>query len=471
MKFFAITIYTIIISLYYFHANSQEIAKKAPTTTSEIQLSFAPILKKAIPAVVNIYATKKRQRNNQRRNSLFDDPFFQQFFGRRFFRKPEKEQNSLGSGVILSKSGLMITNDHVVKDADEIFVILSDKRQFSAKIILEDHKSDLAMLQIESDDDSLPFLALGNSDYLEVGDIVLAIGNPFGVGQTVTSGIISALARTSKGISDHQSFIQTDAAINPGNSGGALINAQSELIGVNTAIFSRSGGSNGIGFAVPSVMVKRLLKAARSGEKDIKRPWIGFHTQNITQEHREALGLSIPHGVIINHVYDNSPATKAHLQDGDIITHVDDQPIDDIANLRFRIGTKVIGEKVALRVYKNHESKRVTITLMSPVHYPKRNDYFVKERVPLQGISVINLSPFMIDELDIDFAYDGVMIYKIRTRSLAAQVGFETGDMIRKINDTPIRLVEDIKKFIQQHHSFYSVTIERHGKIFRVALR
>jgi serine protease Do len=264
-----------------------EESKQVPRDAAEIQLSFAPVVKKAAPAVVNIYA---RQVQKAVGSSLFNDPFFRQFFGDQFGQPRERVRNALGSGVIVRADGLIVTNHHVVADANEIRVVLADRREFPAKLVISDEKTDLAILRIDSGGASLPVLAFRDSDELEVGDLVLAIGDPFGVGQTVTSGIISALARTQIGISDLGFFIQTDAAINPGNSGGALIGMDGRLVGINTAIFSQSGGSIGIGFAIPSNMVRVIVAAAESGGR-IVRPWIGVTGQPVTPDLARGLGL------------------------------------------------------------------------------------------------------------------------------------------------------------------------------------
>ncbi|MGH7088404.1 MAG: trypsin-like peptidase domain-containing protein, partial [Stellaceae bacterium] len=291
---------------------------RAPPTREAIRLSFAPIVKVAAPAVVNVYS-----RRVVRQQPLFDDPVFRQFFGDNspFGRARERVQSSLGSGVIVDPSGLIVTNDHVVKEAQQIRVVLSDRREFEAKVLLADARADLAVLKIDPHGAALPALALGDSDRLEVGDLVLAIGDPFGVGQTVTSGIVSALAR-SAGVSDFRSFIQTDAAINPGNSGGALVDLDGRLVGINTAIFSQSGGSIGIGFAIPAAMLRPMLQAALHGGR-IVRPWLGASGQPVTAEIAPTLGLAHPEGVLVKDVAADSPAAKAGLHIGDVILDVE----------------------------------------------------------------------------------------------------------------------------------------------------
>jgi S1-C subfamily serine protease len=266
-----------------FAATGSRAETAVPQSRPEVQLSFAPIVKRTAPAVVNVYA-KRIER--QQESGLLADPFFRRFFGEdgNFGRPRERVANSLGSGVIVDATGYIVTNNHVIANGSDIRVVLSDRREFEAKLLLADERTDLAVLKIDAGDEELPILPLSDSDNLEVGDLVLAIGNPFGVGQTVTSGIVSALARTQVGITDYQFFIQTDAAINPGNSGGALVDMNGELVGINTAIFSRSGGSIGIGFSIPSNMVNTVVATAKSGSNKIKRPWLGVELQDVTPD-------------------------------------------------------------------------------------------------------------------------------------------------------------------------------------------
>ncbi|WP_342241987.1 trypsin-like peptidase domain-containing protein, partial [Inquilinus sp. OTU3971] len=272
-----------------------------PTSRAEIDLSFAPLVRSAAPAVVNIYA---RHMVVERANPLFDDPFFQRFFGDDMpgGRPRQRVENSLGSGVVVGSGGLVVTNHHVIKDADQITVVLSDRTEYEAELVLSDERTDLAFLKLKDlAGRSLPALPLGDSDALEVGDLVLAIGNPFGVGQTVTMGIVSAIARTAVGISDYDFFIQTDAAVNPGNSGGALIDMKGRLVGINTAIYSRTGGSLGIGFAIPANMLRSMMRAAETGQK-VVRPWLGADGQAVDRSLAEAYGLDRPAGVLVNGV-------------------------------------------------------------------------------------------------------------------------------------------------------------------------
>ena len=311
--------------------------RRVPTSPADLKLSYAPIVQRVQPAVVNVYAAKVMQRN-----PLLDDPIFRRFFGVPG-QQGDQMQRSLGSGVMVDPAGLVVTNVHVIEGADQVKVSLSDKREFEAEIVLKDSRSDLAVLRLKDSHEKFPTLDLANSDELMVGDVVLAIGNPFGVGQTVTHGIISALARTQVGITDYQFFIQTDAAINPGNSGGALVDMTGRLAGINTAIYSRSGGSQGIGFAIPANMVRVVVASAKSGGKAVKRPWLGARLQAVTPEIAESLGLRLPNGALVASVVPNSPAARAGLKSSDLIIAVDGQAIEDPNAFDYRFATHPIG--------------------------------------------------------------------------------------------------------------------------------
>src|SRR2546429_1473201 len=306
--------------------------RRVPSSAAELRLSYAPIVQRVQPAVVNVYAAK----NVQNRNPLLDDPIFRRFFGVPG-QQPEQMQRSLGSGVMVDASGLVVTNNHVIEGADQVKISLADKREFEAEIVLKDSRTDLAVLRLKDTKEKFTTLDFANSDELLVGDVVLAIGNPFGVGQTVTHGIISALARTQVGITDYQFFIQTDAAINPGNSGGALVDMTGRLAGVNTAIFSRSGGSQGIGFAIPANMVRVVVASAKSGGKAVKRPWLGAKLQAVTPGIAETLGLKMPNGALIANVAPNSPAARAGLKTADLIGAVESPTIDDPKAFEYRL--------------------------------------------------------------------------------------------------------------------------------------
>src|SRR5215475_14728032 len=297
-----------------------------PSSPGELKLSYAPVVKRAAPAVVNVYAAKVVAN----RNPLLDDPFFRRFFGGNGQGVPrEQVQRSLGSGVIVDAGGFVVTNNHVVEGADQVKISLSDKREFECTIVLKDSRSDLAVLKVKDGRERFPVIDFGDSDALQVGDVVLAIGNPFGVGQTVTHGIVSAVARTQVGITDYQFFIQTDAAINPGNSGGALVDLGGKLIGINTAIFTRSGGSQGIGFAIPANMVRVVVASAKAGGSTVRRPYLGARLQTVTAEIASSLDLKRPAGALVSAVTPSSPAARAGLKPGDLITTIDGLTVDD----------------------------------------------------------------------------------------------------------------------------------------------
>ena len=327
-------------------------SKRVPFGRAEMELSFAPLVKNTAPAVVNVYASQKVAA----RSPFAGDPFFEQFFGDQ--RMPPRVQQSLGSGVLVDPSGIVVTNFHVIRDADTVKVATSDGREFTSKTLLKDESLDLAVLKIEAPQ-PFPVIGIGNSDALEVGDLVLAIGDPFGVGQTTTSGIVSALARSNLGISDFGFFIQTDAAINPGNSGGALINMRGELVGINTAIYSRSGGSIGIGFAIPSNMVRAVVASAKSGNDYFERPYIGATFDAVTAQIAEALGLDKPSGALISDVIAGGPAAKAGLKPGDVVLGMNGAPIEHVEALGYRLATQPIGATASFDVLSQGERKTV----------------------------------------------------------------------------------------------------------------
>src|SRR5271156_6175255 len=305
--------------------------RQVPASSAQLQLSYAPVVQRVAPAVVNVYASHVVE--NQ--NPFMADPFFRQFFGGGGMPR-EMVQRSLGSGVLVDASGLIVTNYHVIEGASDVKIALADKREFAADIVLKDQRSDLAVLRIKGSSERFPTLEFANSDELQVGDVVLAIGDPFGVGQTVTHGIVSAVARTQVGISDYQFFIQTDAAINPGNSGGALVDMNGRLVGINSAIYSRSGGSQGIGFAIPANMVRVVVGSAKGGSATVRRPWLGATLQSLTKDIAETMGLQLPSGALVANVVPGSPAARAGLKTGDLIVSIDGIDVDDPNGFDYR---------------------------------------------------------------------------------------------------------------------------------------
>jgi serine protease Do len=445
-------------------APSPALAEDAvPQSQGQIDLTFAPLVKAAAPAVVNIYTRtviKERQAS-----PFFDDPFFRQFFGDQFKSGQPKErvQGSLGSGVIVRTDGLIVTNNHVIEGADQIRVVLNDKREFEAKVIAAEERLDLALLKVETKGEALPVLTLRDSDELDVGDLVLAIGNPFGVGQTVTSGIVSGVARTNTGIGDFGYFIQTDAAINPGNSGGALISTDGKLIGIPTAIFSKTGGSVGIGFAIPSNMVAAVIKAEGNGGK-LVRPWIGAAGEAVTNDIAQSLGLARPVGVVVQQLYADGPAENAGIKPGDIIVGVNGREVEDPEGLRFRLATLPVGENATLNLIRKGAAIDLPVALIAPPDQPAAGETLLSGRQPLSGALIVNLSPATADELNIG-AWEGVAIAKIKRGSIADRVGFEAGDLIAKINDHEITSAADLATLMDETPAPWSITVNRGGKV------
>lgn len=439
--------------------------KTVPGSMQDIHLSFAPLVKKTAPAVVNIY-TRKIVRARARM-PLFDDPFFRQFFGNQFGLnrnggQVQRQQNALGSGVIVAKDGVIVTNNHVIEGADEIRVVLHDRREFDAVLVATDEKTDLAILQIQADGKPFPYVGFADSDELEVGDLVLAIGNPFGVGQTVTSGIVSALSRSGVGLSDLGSFIQTDAAINPGNSGGALIGLDGKLVGVNTAIFSKSGGSHGIGFAVPSNMVRAVVRGVSEVGK-LVRPWLGAAGQTVNQDIANSLGLDRPVGVLINAVHEHGAGKTAGLRVGDIILAVNGHEALDGNALAHRIATLPVGEEAVLRIRRGTKTKALKLTLRPAPEIPRRDIVDLAGEQPLQGAKIANVSPAFADELGIDVFQKGVIILAIERGTPARRLGFRQGDFVRAVNGKSVPTVKKLREVLDIPVERWRITVERDG--------
>ena len=440
--------------------------RQVPQSSSDIRLSYAPLVKKVAPAVVNIYTRKLVK---QRTRSLFNDPFFQRFFGRDFGRgvePPTREriQNSLGSGVIIDSNGTVVTNNHVINDADEIRVVLADRRQYNAEVIGRDERTDLAVLRLQDVKGPMAFLEFSDSDKAEVGDLVLAIGDPFGVGQTVTSGIISGVARTQVGKSDLQGFIQTDAAINPGNSGGALVDMVGKLVGINTVIFSKSGGSHGVGFAIPSNMVRAVITAIVKTGRPV-RPWVGAEGQTVTAEIADSIGMAVPTGVLINRIYKDSPASKAGLRVGDLVLTVNNHVVDGVQALRFRLATLPLDGKVPLEVLRNNRKMTFDVALVAPPEVPLRNVTEIDGKNPFSGAVVANMSPALADELSMDGFEPGVVVLKLRRGSVAHRLGFETGDLVLKVNGSDIAKISGLKAAIGADPASWRIALKRDGQM------
>lgn len=457
-----------IVAFNYITLSSAPVSaatKEVPNSKEQINLSFAPLVKKASPAVVNIY-TKKRVKVQAGISPFFNDPYFSQLFG----NMPggmvtERIENSLGSGVIVKSDGLIVTNNHVIAGGEAIQVVLHDKREYAAKLILTDQKTDLAVLKIDTSGDKLDYLEMMDSDSLEVGDMVLAIGNPFGVGQTVTSGIVSALARATVGISSYEFFIQTDAAINPGNSGGALVNMEGKLAGINTAIVSKSGGSQGIGFAIPANMVATVINS--NGGK-VVRPWLGISAQIMTAEIATSLGLKAPKGALISEVRPNSAAADAGLMVGDVVLMVDNHEIEDENSLNFRIATYSIGSEANFKILRKGEEKIIKVKMKAAPETTKRDFHKLTGHNLLSGATIANLSPALSDELGIKNLDKGVIVVEVKEGN-AALLGVKAGDLLLKANEKEITSAKQAESvFSDKKITKWNITVQRGAQIINI---
>ncbi|RCK30167.1 serine protease [Thalassospira profundimaris] len=441
--------------------------RRLPTSQAEMKMSFSPLVKQTAPTVVNIYT--KKVVSERQRTPFFNDPFFKQFFGEQFggaFGAPrQRVERSLGSGVIVSGDGTIVTNHHVIDGASEIRVVLHDNREFDADLVGSDERTDLAVLKLRGVETALPAITFGDSDAVEVGDLVLAIGNPFGVGQTVTSGIVSALARAGVTGQDYQSFIQTDAAINPGNSGGALIDIDGKLIGVNSAIFTKSGGSNGIGFAVPVNMVKVVMRGLISG--DLRRPWVGASGQAVTADLASSLELDRPHGVLISAVRDGSPALRSGLQAGDVVVAVNGLPVDNPNELKFRIATLELDSAANLTVLRRGKEIKLSMPLEVAPERPAREESVIDGNNPFSGTKVSNMNPALADELGVDTLSEGVIILGVARDSLARRTRLQAGDYIVEINGEKIDSVARLKEVVKagERSRDWKIAVKRDGKV------
>ncbi len=436
--------------------------KQVPETKAEVQLSFAPVVKQVTPAVVNVYATKTEQGFE---SPFASDPFFSRFFGSDMFRSRPRTSQSLGSGVIIDAKGVIVTNSHVVSGADDIRIALSGGREYPVKLLLDDPKSDLAVLQIDNANGrSFPALSFADADALEVGDLVLAVGNPFGVGQTVTSGIVSALARTGVETTNFDYFIQTDAAINPGNSGGALVNLRGELVGINTAIFTRTGGSVGIGFAIPSSMVRAVARAGEAGGELI-RPWFGARLQEVTTDIADSLSIDPPHGALITEIAPDSPAARAGLKPGDAIIEIDGIGVDAPQGFEFRFATKDLGTASTLRFVRAGKTYETSVNVAAPPASGQTAEITGNTR--FAGTTVEVLTPALAQEMGLPFEESGIVVSKVAPGSPADRMGLRAGDILIAINGQRINDVGSFKALVSTRAEGWQIVIQRDGQTIR----
>ncbi len=395
-----------------------------PADALSMKASFAPVVREAAPAVGNISARGVQQ---------VRDPFWG--------IPGQRQTGSVGSGVIVRADGVVVTNNHVIEGMQQIRVTLNDRREFSARVVLADARSDIAVLQLEGVSDRLPTLNIDDREEQQVGDLVLAIGNPFGVGQTVTNGIISALNRTETGISDSGSFIQTDAAINPGNSGGALVDMDGDLIGINTAIFSRSGSSSGVGFAVPATLVKRVVDSAVGGATVVVRPWLGVKGETVSADIARSLGLERPQGLVVTEVWPNGPGARAGLREGDVITAIDGAEVNDLGGLNFRVGTREPNDSVEVAILRDGRARTLNARVQRLPGDADVDKAAVIRSGVFSGAQVLALNPALADSLGGDPFATGVIVGRVQRGSYANGIGLRGGDIILAVNGRAVASV------------------------------
>ncbi|MGA8224654.1 MAG: DegQ family serine endoprotease [Candidatus Acidiferrales bacterium] len=439
-----------------------------PVTLGNFANGFSSVLKPALPAVVNIRSSKvvKSQGHNSMA-PLFNDPMFRQFFGDQFGQQnpqPEREQ-SLGSGVIITTDGTIMTNNHVIDGATDIKVYLSDKREFKAKLIGTDPKTDVAVLKIEAND--LPTLPLGNSSSLQVGDLIFAIGDPFGIGETATMGIVSATGRGGLRIEDYENFIQTDAAINPGNSGGAMIDLHGNLVGINTAILSGgSGGNQGIGFAIPINMARNVMDQILAHGK-VVRGYIGVHIQDVTPDIAKQFGLNQSRGVLIGDVSPDTPGAKAGLKRGDVILALNGQELNDANQLRLQVAQTAPGTSVKLSVWREGKTLDKTLTLGELPETAEKTSQSEQSGGALEGVEVENLTPEIAQDLNLGTGTHGVVITSVDSSSAAAATGLGRGDVIQEVNHKTVTNVDEYRRALAGSEKQSVLLLVNHGGVTR----
>lgn len=468
-----ITISRLFLTVLVLCLAGPALAVNVPSSQEQIQLSFAPVVKQVSPAVVNIYT--RRTVSRRVRSPFMNDPFFSPFFGNGLFgqRMRQQVESALGSGVIIEPDGLVVTNAHVIKGAEEITVILSDGRELEAELALADEASDLAILRADTKGEDLPFVSLKPSESLEVGDLVIAVGNPFGVGQTVTSGIVSATGRSSLNINDFNFFIQTDAAINPGNSGGPLVALDGRVVGINTAIYSRDGGSLGIGFAIPSEMVASVIAAEQSGQSDDKgviRPWLGVVAQNVTSDIANSMDLAKPRGALIVDLHKHSPLSKAGMKVSDVVISVNGNEITDPSEMKFRMATVPLGDYADMEVIRKGDVKTFKVKAIAPPDKPAREATLLDGPHPLNGATIANINPAVSAELNLSVQHsEGVVILSVPRGSSASRF-VSPGDLLLEINGREIEDVKDVQKALKKGPGL-ALVINSRGNVRKIVVR
>lgn len=454
------------ISLLMGHADARE-------NMLGMRASFSDTVKSSSAAVVNIYTEKEVVTRTV--NPFFDDPFFNQFFqGGLSGRMKKRIERSLGSGVVVTEDGYIVTNYHVVKDAKSIRVVFHDRTEMAAEFIAADKNSDIAVMKViledERDEAKFHYLDFADSDEIQVGDIVLALGNPFGVGQSVTMGIISATGRSNLGTGYYENYIQTDAAINPGNSGGALVDSEGKLVGVNTAIYSKTGGSQGIGFAIPANAVRVTLNSVLTTGK-VTRPWFGAAGQDVTDDLAVQLELARPYGVLINEIVPGSPAEKANLLIGDIILSFDGKEVDTMSVLNARIASSYVGNKYPLEVWREGKLYVSDVMLGALPDRLVDQQYTVRGSNPLEGYTFEPLSPALNDEMGLPLNTEGVVVVATPNRRGFGMVDMKEGDIIVSINRKAVLTIKDLQTAVSRRPNAWQIIFERAGKTHRVIIQ
>jgi serine protease Do len=450
--FFIVLSFLFLVSGVYLtgntaHAGGKTISPDSKKLLGNLSNALAEVAEVVRPAVVNISTTTTIPAGENPFGDMFNDPFFRHFFGDQFNRPgPNRKQKSsaLGSGVIMSDKGYILTNSHVVKGADEIKVVLYDKREFKGTIVGTDSKTDLAVVKIDAKD--LPTVVIGSSSALKTGDVVLAIGNPFGLNQTITMGIVSAVGRSHIGLADFEDFIQTDAAINPGNSGGALVNSSGELIGINTAIFSTSGGYMGIGFAIPSDMAASVMDSIIKHGKVI-RGWLGVSIQDLSPDLAKSFNLKDQTGALVSGVMENSPADKAGLKRGDLVIELDGKTVADSISLRNRVSALAPGTKIEMKIIRNGSQQVITAILGEAKEKAevKKTEY----SNVLKGITVQDLTPGLRDKLDIPESLTGVVVTDVAPDAPTHGL-LQANDVIQEVNRQGIKSAQEYKQAVSK---------------------
>lgn len=441
-----------------------QVQRAIPQSDAQISLSFAPIVQAVSPSVVNVYATRIEQRAA---SPFANDPFFSRFFGDQYFQSRPRESRSLGSGVIVDAAGVILTNRHVIEGATDVRIALSDGREFNVDIAIEDDQTDLAVLRVrDAGGVSFPAIGFADSDALLVGDLVLAIGNPFGVGQTVTSGIVSALARTGVEATDYEFFIQTDAAINPGNSGGALVDMQGRLVGINTAIYSQTGGSVGIGFAIPANMARLVAEAGVTGD-EIVRPWFGAKMQPVTADIAASLGMAAPHGAMITEVAPGGPAERAGFVSGDVILSVDGLRVDDPSAFNFRLATRPLGDRAQLERLRAGSTETVPFLVEAAPEPAETALATISANSRFSGVSVRQLDPALAEQQGLPYDATGVLVTAIEPGSPAEAMGLRINDVILALNDIELVDAATFAQIASQRVRTWQIILQREGRVSR----